>query len=188
MAGIRDRQINKYNKLLQKQEGNITISGSTRPNHQPGRSTVSAQPPHSGWRCSPSTVHPANTDPDNCHNSQLGDVADNAGDQGLRPRNTTVPSSNACNLATTAPNNCHNSRPGDVAGNTRDQGLRPGSTSKAPWLQPQLGPPYPQSGPSGGTPPTMGQTTKMIPAISGSKTYLAPPNSSSEVLTSQRIQ
>ena len=116
----RDRQINKFNRLLQKQEGNITNSGKTLPNPLLGKSAGSNQSTQSGWSCSPSTGNSDTTAPDNCHNSQLGDVAGNARDQGLRPRNTTVPSHNASNSATTTPDNCHNSRPEDAAGDVRD--------------------------------------------------------------------
>ena len=62
---IRDRQIIKFKRLLQKQEGYITYPGSRSPNPQLGRRTGSAQSPHSGWSPSPSNdtqpLHPQTT-------------------------------------------------------------------------------------------------------------------------------
>ena len=72
-------QMNKFIKLLQKQEGNITYTGNP-PNPQPGRSTSSTQSTPSGQSPSPSNGAPAAR--------ALGNswaVANSTWDQGGRP-------------------------------------------------------------------------------------------------------
>ena len=95
----------------------------------------------------PSNGALATTAPDNCHNSQLGDVAGKTRDQAGGPRVTTVPGNSA---ASSLHNALHN------AG---DQGLRPRSTMGVPWPQPQLGPHHTQPEPSRDITPTRGKTT-----------------------------
>ena len=68
---------------------------------------------------------PAATAPDNCHNSQLGDIACISRDQEGGPGVTTVPSSSA----SASLDNCRNSQPGDVTGNAGDQGGEPRATT-----------------------------------------------------------
>ena len=132
---IMERQINKFNRLLQKQEGNITYAGNP-PNPHPGRSIGSAQSPQSGQNLSPQNGTPVATALDNCHNSQPGDVAGKARDQGVGPGETAA----SMDLTTTAPDN--------VSSDAGDQGLRPRSTMEMPKLLPQPGAPHPQPGPS----------------------------------------
>ena len=101
---------------------------ATSPNLQPGRSigTGSTQSPQAGWSSSPSNGTLATAAPDNCHNSQLGDVAGYARDQGGGPRGTNVP----CSSAVLSPDN--------VTSDARDQWLRPWKHNGGALLQPQL--------------------------------------------------
>ena len=104
---VRERQINKLNRLLQKRKeiqlGQSTpypqlgrSAGPDSSNLQPGKSegTGSTQSPQAGWRPSPSNGTLATTASVNCHNS-LGDVAGNSEDQGGEPRVTVAPSKSA---------------------------------------------------------------------------------------------
>ena len=64
---VRERQINKFNRLLQKQEGNITCTGNPH-NPQPGRSTGTGSTHPQACLSpspSPSSSAPAATAPDN---------------------------------------------------------------------------------------------------------------------------
>ena len=88
---IRDRQINKFNRLVEKQVkggGRLANSANTLPNHQQGRSVDSSCNPHPGW--SPTPGNSATTAPDGSQNSQLGDVPGSTINTGLGPRGTTV--------------------------------------------------------------------------------------------------
>ena len=148
---VRERQINNFKRLLQKQEGNITFYKKRKynlcrqpPNPQPRWSTGagSAQPIQAGLSPSPSNGALATTAPDNCCSSQLGDVAGNTRDQGGGHRVTTVPDSTAM------------SSPDNTSSDALDQGLRPRSIMEAPQPQPQLELHHTQPGPSRGITPT----------------------------------
>ena len=106
-----ERQINKFNRLLQKQEGNITYADNPQPSAREECRHRQCSVSQAGQSPSPSNGTLAATAPDNCHNSQPGDVVGNAGDQGGGPAETTVPSSSAT------------SSPDNVSSDARDQGL-----------------------------------------------------------------
>ena len=88
---VRGRQINKFNRLVDKQgkeEGRLANSANTPDNHQQGRKVGSGCNPHPGL-C-PSTGNAATSAHEDSHNSQMGDVAGSTWDQGLRPRVMTA--------------------------------------------------------------------------------------------------
>ena len=80
--------------------------------------------------------------PDKCHNSQLGDVTGNDGDQGGEISTTTVPNSSAA------------ASPDNTLSDAWEQRLRPRSTMEVPWPQLQLGPNHTNPRPSSGITPT----------------------------------
>ena len=124
-----ERQINMFNRLFQKQEGNITyykkgniITCAGNPLTPPASEEYKCRQHSPSQACqspSPSNSALAITAPDNCHNSQLGGES----------RVTTVPGSSAT------------SSPDNTSSDAGDLGPRHESTTEVPQLQPQPGPP-----------------------------------------------